>query len=153
MSCINIGMEKDQEQELEQEVVSEEPEQSAVKKWRYPPRQRRKWGVVTKEGLIVGRGENQRVVPPDEVYKLASLGCDLQEIADWFQVNRETLKFNFSDYIAEGRAELKTRLRQAQIQTALSGNPTLLIWLGKQYLSQSDNPANNDSDQPLPWAD
>lgn len=30
-------------------------------------------------------------------------------------------------------------LREAQFEKALSGNATMLIWLGKQYLGQSDN--------------
>jgi len=29
-------------------------------------------------------------------------------------------------------------LRRAQIKTALDGNPTMQIWLGKQYLGQHD---------------
>jgi len=81
------------------------------------------------------------------------MGCTMEEMADWFQVNRETLKYNFSDYIAKGREELKRRLRTAQIKTALDGNATLLIWLGKQYLGQQDNPTNNEDNQPLPWVE
>ena len=72
-------------------------------------------------------------------------------MAEWFRVNRETLKYNFSDYIEKGRAQLKYRLRRAQIHTALNGNPTMLVWLGKNILGQSDNPTDNEANQPLPW--
>jgi len=136
-----------------EEINSEAPQQQEAVKWEYPPRQHPKWGTITKEGLIVGRGAGRKVVPPDEVYKLASLGCTMEEMAEWFGVNRETLKYNFRDYIAKGQANLKQRLRQAQLQTALSGNATLLIWLGKNILGQSDNPIDSENVQPLPWSD
>jgi hypothetical protein len=40
--------------------------------------------------------------------------------------------------IKRGRARLRKSLRRAQIKSALSGNSTMLVWLGKQYLGQSD---------------
>lgn len=127
------------------------PEQQQPHKWEFKPRQNEKWGVVTKQGLIVGRAPNQRIVPPDEVYYLATLGCSTREIADWFNVTESTLKYNFSEYITKGREEIKQKLRQAQIKTAMSGNAALLIWLGKQLLGQSDNPGVSDDDKILPW--
>ena len=114
-------------------------------------RKNKKWGKMTKEGLVVGRGENKKVVPPDEVIKLAKLWCSMQEIAEWFEIPRETLKYNFSDLIAKGRAETKQALRRSQIKSALGGNTTMLIWLGKNILGQNDNPINNSEDQILPW--
>ena len=137
-----------------EEVIAEAPEQGdGYPKWEYKPRQNPRWGTVTREGLVVGRGDNKTVIPPDDIYKLSALGCDMQEMADWFGINRETLKYNFSDYIAKGRADLKHRLRRAQIKAALDGNATLLIWLGKQYLGQTDQPVNADSDKILPWVE
>ena len=32
----------------------------------------------------------------------------------------------------------KTSLRRAQFELAMKGNPTMLIWLGKQYLGQNE---------------
>jgi hypothetical protein len=135
------------------EIPAEPPQQKYTEKWEFKPRQNPKWGTVTREGLIVGRGQNRKVIPPDEIWKLAALGATMEEMSDWFGINRETLKYNFSDYIAKGRAELKRRLRSAQIKTALEGNATLLIWLGKQYLGQQDQPTNNEDNQPLPWVE
>jgi len=131
----------------------EEPHQDLTKypKWEYPQRKDPKWGEVTKQGLIVGR--EKRVVPPDEVYKLAELGCTNKEIAEWFMIKEDTLNYNFCDYLTKARAGMKRRLRAVQIATALGGNATLLIWLGKQYLGQSDNPSNSDDQQALPWTD
>lgn len=116
-------------------------------------RKRPRQGVKQVEGQIIGRGENQTVVPPEEVYKLAKLGCTLEEISEWFEVPRETLKYNFRDLIAKARAETKQQLRRAQIKVALGGNTSMLIWLGKNMLGQSDNPAAADADQILPWTD
>ena len=44
----------------------------------------------------------------------------------------------YPSVIKRGRARLRQSLRRAQIKSALSGNATMLIWLGKQYLGQSD---------------
>jgi len=74
-------------------------------------------------------------------------------MADWFGINRETLKYNFMEYINKGRADVKQRIRNAQIRLALSGNAVMLIWLGKNMLGQSDNPLNREENEPLPWSD
>ena len=135
-------------------LPSEAPEQSPdIPKWEYQERREPKWGEVTRQGLIIGRGKGQRVVPPDEVYKLATMGCPDREIAEWFDVNEDTLRYNFKSYLTKARAHLKQRLRQAQLRTALEGNPTMLVWLGKNILQQSDNPYSTDDNKPLPWTD
>lgn len=137
----------------ETEVEAEAPEQEAAHKWEFRGRQAQKWGTVTKQGLIIGRGKNRKVVPPDEVFYLASLGCTMREIATWFGVTESTLKYNFNDYIEKAFENTKQKLRQAQLKAALSGNVTMLIFLGKNYLGQSDSPTNVDNDKILPWDD
>ena len=102
-------------------------------------------------GYQVGRGRTRRVVNPEDVYKLAALGCSDKEIAVWFDMAYETLRYNFSDIMANAREDLKQGLRHAQIKLALSGNATMLIWLGKQILAQQENPTNTEANQPLPW--
>ena len=136
-------------------LPSEEPEQDLTKypRWEYKERKDPRWREVTKQGLIVGRGKNQRVVPPDEVWKLTEIGMTDREIAEWFQIKEDTLRYDFADYLTKGRAGMKRRLRAVQLSTALAGNATLLIWLGKQYLGQSDQPMNSDETKVLPWAD
>ena len=110
---------------------------------------KRKTGTKTVEGVVVGR--DMTVIPPEEVYKLANIGCKDTEIADWFGIDGNTLRYNFSAELTKGRIALNMSLRRAQINTALSGNPTMLIWLGKQYLGQSDAPIDTDANQILPW--
>ena len=136
------------------DLPMDEPQVSGENpKWEFKPRKDPKWGEVTKEGLVVGRGANRKVVHPDEVYKLARLGCSYEEMSDFFEVNRETLKYNFMPYIDKGRAELKQRLRHQQIKVAMNGSAAMLIWLGKNILGQSDSPLSRDDNEPLPWSD
>jgi hypothetical protein len=141
------------QEELSPDLPAEAPEQRAAVKWEFKPRRNPKWGTVTKAGLVTGRAPNQRVVDPDEVYRMSLLGCTMEEMAQFFQIDRETLKYNFWDYIKQGESETRQRLRNAQIELALKGNATMLIWLGKQMLGQSDNPVNQDASKILPWQD
>jgi len=110
-----------------------------------------KTGTATIEGRIVGR--DKKVIPPNEVYKLAAIGSKDIEIANWFGIDENTLRFNFSVELIKGRENLKQSLRQAQIRLALSGNATMLIFLGKNYLGQSDSPIDSDALAPLPFND
>lgn len=135
------------------DLPMEAPEQTAPVKWEYKPRKNPKWGEVTKRGLVVGRGANQKVVDPDEVYRLAKISCTMEEMAHFFGIDRETLKYNFLPYIQRAESELRQMLRAKQIEVALEGNPTMLIWLGKNMLGQSDNPTNTDANKILPWSD
>ena len=72
------------------------------------------------------------------VENLASIGCTLSEIAAACNCSEATLKTRFQLIINKGRENGKTRLRKKQIELALGGNVTLLIWLGKQMLNQSE---------------
>jgi len=110
-------------------------------------------GEEVSEGYWIGQGENRRLIIPEEVWKLCSIGCTNTEIAQWFDCPEPTLKENFGVYMLKARAHLKQRLRRAQIKHALAGNPTLLIWLGKNMLGQSDNPNQAEDDLVLPWTE
>jgi hypothetical protein len=104
-------------------------------------------------GYEVGRGLRRKIVNPDEIYNLAAIGCTDSEIARWFDLAESTLKYNFSEILAKGREDVKMTLRRAQLQLALSGNATMLIWLGKNMLGQQDTPVNAQDQAPLPWND
>lgn len=106
---------------------------------------------ATYMGIVVGR--DKKVIDPEEVEKLAGIGCKDSEIAEWFGIKHDTLKYNFANQLAKGREGLKQSLRRAQLTLALSGNAVMLIWLGKNILGQSDSGVNSDSNQPLPWTD
>ena len=108
-------------------------------------------GTKEVEGRIVGR--DKKVIPPEEVYKLAQIGCKDIEIAAWFGIAEDSLRYNFAVELLKGRENLKQSLRRAQLSLALSGNAVMLIFLGKNYLGQSDNPINTEALTPLPWTD
>jgi hypothetical protein len=102
-------------------------------------------------GFEIGRGLNRRIVTPEDIYKLAALGCTDREIAVWFDVKEDTLRYNFADIMAKGRQDMKTALRNAMFKNALSGNAALQIFLAKNMLGMSDNPNQTDEHKPLPW--
>jgi hypothetical protein len=104
-------------------------------------------------GYQVGRGRGKRIVVPKDVYELAVIGCNDREIARWFDLDENTLRYNFSDIMEKGREDLKHTLRRAMIKNALSGNAALQIFLAKNMLGMSDTPTNTDDRRPLPWSD
>jgi len=75
---------------------------------------------------------------PDKIQMLASFGCSITEIAKYFRIDESTVRKNYKDELETGRESLKVRLRQLQWDHAARGNTALLIWLGKQYLGQTD---------------
>lgn len=69
---------------------------------------------------------------------LALIGCTDKEIATLSGCSVDTLTRRFADILSKGREGLKVKLRRAQIRAAEGGNVVMLIWLGKQYLAQTD---------------
>ena len=110
---------------------------------------KRKTGTKVIEGVVVGR--DKTVIPPEEVYKLANIGCKDTEIADWFGIDGNTLRYNFSVELTKGRLALNQSLRRAQLQVALNGNPTMLIFLGKVLLGQREDSIDIEENKILPW--
>lgn len=115
----------------------------------YPNRRDPKVGEKTVEGIIVGR--NKAVIPPQEVYQLAAIGCKDIEIAEWFGISEQSVRYNFKEQLVTGREAIKQSLRRAQLRLALSGNATMLIWLGKNILGQTEQGLNGQGTEPLPW--
>lgn len=127
-------------------------------------RQEPKWGTIeqkdsqgnviqVEEGLIVGRGNNKRVIAPTEVETLCGYGMTDREVADYLGIKEDTLRYNFAEYILKGKTNLKRTLRMTQLKVALAGNVTMLIWLGKNVLGQTDTPSADESKEPLPWTE
>lgn len=111
-----------------------------------------KTGTKTIEGRIVGR--DKTVVPPEEVFKLAQIGCKDREIADWFGIKEDTLRYNFADNLLKGRESMKQSLRRAMWNNALHNNNTVMqIFLSKNFLGMSDTGMNSGSEEVLPWTD
>ena len=110
-----------------------------------------KYGEKVVKGRMIGRSKT--VIPEEQVLELARLHSTDKEMADFFEVPLSTFTDNFRDIIKKGRIETKQRLRKAQLKMALNGDRTMLIWLGKNILGQSENPLQVDDSQVLPWLD
>lgn len=77
-------------------------------------------------------------VDEEQVFKLAQFGCNDGEIASFFGVDRMTLVRHFEQVIAKGHDNLRRVIRKKQVELAMHGDRTMLIWLGKQMLGQKE---------------
>ena len=91
-----------------------------------------------KEKLPVGRP--LLVIDYEMVKQLAEIGCTIEEIGSFLGISHDTLtrREEFLPIYHEGLNKCKRSLRRMQIQAAREGNATMLVWLGKQLLNQSD---------------
>lgn len=84
-------------------------------------------------------------IDKNQFEKLCSIQCTLAEIASFFDCSDDTIerwclrtyKEGFAEVYAKKRGIGKISLRRAQFKMA-EHNPTMAIWLGKQYLGQTD---------------
>jgi hypothetical protein len=103
-------------------------------------------------GLPVGR--DKKIVPPDEVFKLAALGLKVTEIAEYFGVTDDAISRNFADILIKAKVELKISLRRAMLHNAcVNHNASVQIFLSKNILGFQDSPFDSDANAPLPWND
>jgi hypothetical protein len=78
-------------------------------------------------------------ISADHVYKLARRGNYNTEIAAFFDCSVDTIERRFAGELKRGRAERNINLREKQLVVAEQGSAQMLIWLGKQYLGQTDS--------------
>lgn len=84
------------------------------------------------------------------VENLASILCTDEEIASILGVTVETLQNKdncdtFLELKKKGKNKGTSSIRRKQFEAAMKGNVTMLIWLGRNYLNQSENiPEDND---------
>jgi DNA-binding CsgD family transcriptional regulator len=86
----------------------------------------------------------------DQIIRMAEVGCTQQEIAHVMAVSIDVIQ-KHKDLIDAGKSHGKVKLRRVQMAKALEGNPTMLIWLGKQMLGQSENPVSDEDGIVLPF--
>lgn len=83
------------------------------------------WNIV--EAKVIGGSNGVQIagaigIHPDTLYQR----CELK------------FGMNWSAYFMQKRAKGEDALHQSQFKKALNGNPTMLIWLGKQRLGQKE---------------
>lgn len=105
---------------------------------------------------MAGRGRPRKQIDQDQFEKLCGLQCPLDEIADFFDCSPDTVEnwckrtyqddngrpMTFSEVFTQKRGRGKISLRRAQFELAKK-NAAMAIFLGKQYLGQSDTPVQD----------
>lgn len=66
-------------------------------------------------------------------------GVSWTDIERFYGVSRVTLKRYYQADYEKGVATTNAALHNKMVELALAGNPTMLIWLGKNRLGQGDN--------------
>lgn len=116
----------------------------------------------------MARPQKTAALTEEQIVQLAAFGCTDEEIAVLAELDEATVKRSFAPLLKKGRADMRARLRSAQVKKALGhfvekadkdGNAeiyltppdnTMLIWLGKQYLDQRDKQEiAGDAERPL----
>ena len=85
---------------------------------------------------------------------LCKIQCTGEECAAILDMDYDTLnrrlgeegEVGFTDYFKRHSSHGKASLRRKQIAVAMDGNPTMLVWMGKQHLGQTDKSDFSSSD-------
>ena len=85
----------------------------------------------------------RKKIDMDMVEKLASEGCTVAEIAAHLDVHQSTLyrRKKFKEVYERGLEKCKLSVRRALYKKAMTGDTKALIFLAKNLLGMSDNPA------------
>ena len=81
-----------------------------------------------------------------QVDQMCAIHCTGDEQAAILEISYDTLnrackrdkKMSFADYFRQKSASGKMSLRRRQYSEAMEGNTTMLVWLGKNWLDQTD---------------
>jgi hypothetical protein len=97
-------------------------------------------------------GRPQIQINWEEVDQYLIAGVAGTHIADTLGIHADTLyrrcqeiyKMNFTDYAAKKRQKGNSMLHYKQFKTAMNGNVSMLVWLGKQRLGQKEDPKSTE---------
>ena len=98
------------------------------------------------------KGRPEKEINLEAFAALARVNCTMEEIAAGLQIGRRTLFEHverhpeLKELMEEGRSSGRASLRRAQFKAALDGQPTMLVWLGKQLLGQTDRQEHTGAD-------
>ena len=83
-------------------------------------------------------GRPKKKVDEEKLVLLASLGLTIPECDAVLDSSHDSIQRNFKESYDHGKDKCKASLRRKQYELAMAGNPTMLVWLGKNLLGQSD---------------
>lgn len=82
------------------------------------------------------------IVFASEVYCAEKLGMSVDTLADRIKKKHS---MSFTEYKRKRQEPLRINLLKKQYEVAMQGNVSMLIWLGKQYLNQSDKASEEEN--------
>lgn len=101
-----------------------------------------------------GRPSLKDSIDVEMLKKLSMILCTPQEMGYIMDIDHRTLTKHYSHIIEKGRAQGRMALRRKQFEVAMSSNnAAMLIWLGKNWLNQQENPISESDAKALPWND
>lgn len=88
----------------------------------------------------------KEAIDKEELEKLMRLYPSEQDCADWFNVSTKSIQryvhdnygMSFVQFRDKSFVRTRVAIKRAQIDKALKGDNTMLIWCGKQHLGQRD---------------
>jgi len=87
-------------------------------------------------------GRPLKDISEEEVLKLASFGATYEEMAHFFQCDKQTLQNRFLDAIHAGHAEAKMSLRRKRMAIAMNDDhkqqASMLMFLSKVWLGEKE---------------
>jgi hypothetical protein len=96
---------------------------------------------LTGQGRGKGGGRPAIPINPKVAAAMAFAGATNVEIAEFLECSVDVVERRFAGVLRKKRSPMRMRLRRAQFRLAMEGNVTMLIWLQKQLLGQSDHPS------------
>ena len=95
-------------------------------------------------------GRPKKDLDKDVIAKLSQIGCTQEEIGSVVGISARTLQRRYADLVAENKNIGKASLRKRMWQSALKGNPNMMVWLSKNYLGMKDRTVQETIVEPLP---
>lgn len=111
-------------------------------------------GQLITEEKTSKTGRKKKIIDWEIVKRLCEINCTLSEVASFLRCSVSTVErrlkedknISFSDFFDMYAGFGRMSIRRMQFKLALQGNTTMLIFLGKQYLGQRDNPDPKNDD-------
>lgn len=91
------------------------------------------------------RQQDVRELDFDVVERMAASACSIDDVMFILNVSTDSMRRapyyakKFKECYDRGQAQLRYMLLKAQVDKALSGDPRMLIWTGKQFLNQKED--------------
>ncbi len=83
-------------------------------------------------------GRAPKPINEDKLRTMAGMGLTQRECAVLLDCNVETIRTGHAIAYEAGKAQFSASIRRKQFEMAMKGNPTMLVWLGKNACGQKD---------------